>query len=63
MRNFITFLKTRVHTHVGMSLIPAGVYGFYVTGKEIEGQSRPGVDFQVGLLIVKVTVIVWNIFF
>jgi hypothetical protein len=35
-------------TNTGMSLIPAtAYYSFYATGVEIEGQQRPGVDFQV----------------
>jgi iron(II)-dependent oxidoreductase len=30
----------------GMIQIPAALYTFQVTGKEIEGQQRPGIDFQ-----------------
>jgi len=29
-----------------MTQIPAGAYSFYSTGGEIEGQYRPGIDFQ-----------------
>lgn len=30
----------------GMIKVPGGSYQFYSTGREIEGQHRPGVDFQ-----------------
>ena len=40
------YANSRGGSTTGMTQIPAGQYSFYATGGEIEGQYRPGIDFQ-----------------